>query len=75
MPTQAFRQEHADLPYAMSRFLCQWLDRTGKLWPFYHAWRDAVTGDPNGEKAFERITGQTPRDANAAWLKWVRALF
>ena len=29
--------------YALARSVCAWLDAQGKLWPFYHAWRDGFT--------------------------------
>jgi hypothetical protein len=69
-----FREQGRDLPYAVARYACQWLDAEHHLWPFYQAWRDDVTNDPTGEKAFVRVVGQTPKDANAAWEKWVRGL-
>jgi hypothetical protein len=64
-----------DLNYAMARYLCQWLDASGKLWPFYQAWRDGVASDPAsdpaGEKNFARVVGKTPAEASAPWLKWL----
>jgi hypothetical protein len=67
---------HADeeLHHAMARYACQWLDERGHLWPFYHAWRDAVSGDRSGEKAFARVVGKTPAEANDQWVRWVQAL-
>ncbi len=70
----AFRGPKEKLYYATARYVCQWLDARGMLWPFYRAWRDGVESDPTGEKAFERATGQTPASANAAWTAWVKAL-
>ena len=58
----------------MARYVCQWLDERGKLWPFYRAWRDGFDSDPTGASAFERVTGQTPATANAAWTAWVKAI-
>jgi hypothetical protein len=70
----AFRGPKEKLYYATARYVCQWLDARGLLWPFYRAWRDGLDSDPTGEKAFERVTGQTPARANAAWTAWVKAL-
>jgi hypothetical protein len=33
-----------------------------------------VANDPTGEKAFARVMGEVPRDANEAWIAWVRRL-
>lgn len=74
MNDAAFRDGDESLHYAMARYVCQWLDEQGKLWPFYRAWRDDAADDPTGEKAFARVTGEQPRDANDAWATWVRRL-
>jgi hypothetical protein len=58
--------------YAMARAVAAWLDDQGKLWPFYREWRDGFANDPTGGKSFATVMGMTPREANAAWLKWVR---
>lgn len=63
-----------ELHYALARFVCQWLDERGQLWPFYRAWRDSFAEDPSGEKTFARVTGLTPGRADAVWLEWFRAL-
>ena len=74
MSDEAFRGRLEKLHYATARYLCQWLDTRGWLWPFYHAYRDGFDADPTGEKAFERVTGMTPAVANGEWAKWVRTL-
>lgn len=74
MSDTTFRGDDEDLHYAMARYVCLWLDARNQLWPFYQRWRDDVTNDPTGEKAFAAVTGETPARANAAWVKWVRAL-
>ena len=74
MSDAEFRGPDEDLHYAMARELCQWLDSRGQLWPFYRAWRDSPTHDSTtGESAFLRIVGETPEQADAEWVKWVRA--
>ena len=74
MKDDVFRGDDEDLNYATARYICQWLDEKGKLWDFYHRWRDDVANDPTGEKAFKEVMGMTPADATPAWRKWVLAL-
>jgi hypothetical protein len=74
MPDETFRGDAEDLHYAMARYVCQWLDERGKLWPFYHRWRDNVAVDATGEKAFTEVVGMSPAQAHAVWAKWVLAL-
>ena len=74
MTDETFRDDAEDLHYAMARYVCQWLDERGKLWPFYQKWRDNVATDPTGEKSFEEVVGMTPQEASPAWVKWASAL-
>jgi len=74
MSDDVFRGKREDLNYATARYLCQWLDQRGLLWPFYQRWRDGYASDPTGEKAFVEVVGETPADANVKWVRWVRAL-
>jgi hypothetical protein len=74
MSDEAFRGEDERLNYAMARYVCQWLDAQGTLWPFYQAWRDSVKDDPTGDKAFARVVGKTPAEATDDWVKWVRRI-
>jgi hypothetical protein len=74
MRDDTFRGDHEDLHYAMARYVCQWLDERGKLWPFYQRWRDNVVSDPTGEKSFQAIVGMTPSEAHVAWSRWALAL-
>jgi len=69
-----FRNHDEDLHYATARYLCQWLDQQGKLWPFYQRYRDHQRDDPSGEQAFVATVGKTPADANAEWSSWVKRL-
>jgi hypothetical protein len=62
------------LHYALARYVCQWMDERGKLWPFYTAWRDGFLQDRLGRKTFAQVVGKMPEDANAEWVAWVRAL-
>jgi hypothetical protein len=74
MSNDAFRGANEALHYAMARYSCQWLDEQGRLWDFYHAWRDGLAADPTGEKAFAKVLGRSPSEANADWTRWVMAL-
>lgn len=74
MKDETFRGDGEDLHYALARYVCQWLDERGKLWPFYQRWRDTVATDPTGVKAFTEVVGVSPTEANASWSKWTLAL-
>ncbi len=74
MSDAKFRDDAEDLHYAMARYVCQWLDERGKLWPFYQKWRDNVATDPTGAKSFEEVVGMTPAEASPRWMKWALAL-
>ena len=76
MPDDLFDGEHALAAYSVARFACQWWDSRGqhRLWRFYQAWRDHADADPTGEKTFADVFGRSPREADAAWQKWVRSL-
>jgi len=74
MSDESFRGSNEDLHYAQARYFCQWMDDHGKLWPFYHRWRDNHADDPTGEKSFKETMGIAPADAHDAWAKWVIGL-
>lgn len=74
MNDATFRNATEDLHYATARYLCQWLDERGWLFPFYQRWRDNFAADPTGAQAFEAVTGMTPAKANDPWAAWLRAL-
>src|SRR5207249_2811034 len=73
MNDATFRNASEDLHYALARYVCQWLDEKGWLFPFYQRWRDAE-GDPTGEKSFAAVTGMTPAKAHNAWITWLKSL-
>lgn len=70
----AFRNADEDLHYATARYLCQWLDERGQLWPFYQRFRDGHEADPGGERAFQAVTGKTVAEADEEWGRWVKRL-
>jgi hypothetical protein len=74
MDDATFRNASEDLHYATARYLCQWLDERGWLFPFYQRWRDNAAGDPTGTQAFQAITGLTPAKAHDPWVAWLRTL-
>jgi hypothetical protein len=71
MSNATFRNDDESLHYAMARYTCQWLDETGKLWPFYQRWRDSFASDPDGRKAFVAVVGRSPVDVVDEWVRWV----
>jgi hypothetical protein len=71
MSNATFRNDDESLHYAMARYTCQWLDETGKLWPFYQRWRDSFASDPDGRKAFVSVVGRSPREVVDEWVRWV----
>ncbi len=71
MTDDTFRNVDESMHYALTRYLCQWLDEKNQLWPFYRAYRDDVARDPTGAHAFERITGLTPEAAQKPWRGWL----
>jgi hypothetical protein len=70
----AFRDGAEDLHYAMARYFCQWMDQNGKLWDFYHQYRDNVLVDPTGESAFREVTSTSLQSAQEPWARWVKGL-
>ena len=74
MADDVFRDDDEALHYALARYLCQWLDERGKLWPFYRAFRDDRRADPTGAAAFKRVVGATPEEAEAPFLAWLARL-
>lgn len=74
MRDETFRDDDESLHYALARYFCQWLDERGKLWEFYHAYRDARDEDPTGEKSFVKVVGKTPLEMESAFLGWVTRL-
>lgn len=74
MSDDTFRNDDESLHYSLARYFCQWLDERGKLWDFYHAFRDGRAADPTGEASFKKVTGQTPLEAERAFLGWLSRL-
>jgi hypothetical protein len=76
MPDDLFDGEHALAAYAVARFACQWMDspEQDRLWRFFRTWKEHAAADPRGETSFAEVFGQTPREADDAWQKWVRSL-
>ncbi len=74
MSDATFRDDDESLHYSLARYFCQWLDERGKLWEFYHAYRDARTEDPSGEQSFKKVVGRTPLEMESTFLGWVARL-
>jgi hypothetical protein len=69
-----FQRKDVALPYAMSRFLCQWLDERGQLWAFYAKWRASAAQDPAGVAALSEVLGESLEDATVKWRAWLNGL-
>lgn len=74
MSDDTFRGTKEDLHYAFARYVCQWLDVQGKLWPFYHRYRDTFAKDATGVSAFVAITGKEPEELDAPFRAWLHSL-
>jgi hypothetical protein len=61
------------LRYAMAREALRWMDSLGKLWEFYGTFRENILDDADGTKAFARVFGKSPVEANEQWLTWIRS--
>ena len=61
--------------YAMARYLCYYLQETGKLRDFYQAFRQNVRQDPTGYHTLGKILGSDDMAAfQADWQKYVLEL-
>jgi len=70
---ESFRGPDAYLAYALAREALRWLDSRHTLWAFYRLWRQDILDDATGEKSFASVVGQTPADANDAWVAWLKS--
>jgi len=60
--------------YAVSRYLCQYLQERGKLTACYRAVRADQGHDPTGIAALERCLGQDLAALQRDWVAWARTL-
>lgn len=77
MPDDLFdNEDEGGAAYSVARFACQYWDSAGqdRLWRFYRTWRAHAADDPTGETSFVEVFGQTAREADVAWQKWLRGL-
>ena len=74
MQDATFRGDGESLNYSLARYFCLWMEQNNLLWDFYHQWKDNYESDTTGEKAFTRVVGQSPSDANQAWQRWLVAI-
>jgi hypothetical protein len=71
---EEFRGANEGRNYALARYVCQWLDGKGKLWEFYHAYRDGFADDKKGLAAFSKVMEHTPEELDANFQRWLLAL-
>ena len=71
---EEFRGANEGRNYALARYVCQWMDSQGKLWAFYHAFRDGYADDHKGLVAFHNVMEKPPEQLDAAFERWLLAL-
>jgi hypothetical protein len=69
-----FDGKSGHLFYAVSRYVCYWLQERGLLQRFYRSYRANVGRDPRGLAVLAEVTGQDLATARAAWEPFVLAL-
>ncbi len=70
----AFYTTDEGLNYAVSRYLCQYLQERGKLTACYRATRMEHRQDPTGIHALEKTMGSDLAALERDWLAWVGTL-
>lgn len=75
MPAGEFYRR-STLPYAESRYLCLYLQETGRLVDYYKAFRRAAAEqkDATGAATLETIAGKPLAELEADWVAWVMEL-
>lgn len=69
-----FFTKDTGLNYAVSRYLCQYLQERGRLTACYRAVRAEHSHDITGIRALEKTVGQDLESLERDWLAWVRDL-
>jgi hypothetical protein len=72
--TEQFYGDDRGVNYASARYLCLYLQETGKLEEFYKAFRAAADGDPTGAATLEKVSGKRLEDLDRVWQEWVLRL-
>jgi hypothetical protein len=75
MPSGEFYRRSA-LPYAESRYLCLYLQETGRLVGYYKSFRQASAEqkDATGAATLEAIAGKPLAELETDWVAWVMEL-
>lgn len=61
--------------YAQARYLCLYLQRTGRLVEFYTRFRQSVADDPQGAATLAAVFGPSEwRELDETWRHWVAGL-
>jgi hypothetical protein len=71
---EQFYGDDRGVNYATARYLCLYLQETGKLVEFYKAFRAAVDEDPTGAATLEKTAGRKIEDLDKVWQEWVLRL-
>ena len=72
--TEQFYGDDRGVNYATARYLCLYLQETGRLADFYKAFREASGRDPTGEATLEKVAGKKLEELDPAWRRWVEGL-
>ncbi|MCA9665058.1 MAG: C39 family peptidase [Myxococcales bacterium] len=73
--TNQFYNQDPGTNYSQSRYLMYYLQQSGKLRTFYHAFHKAQRSDPSGYKTLQRVLGGGNMvKFKKAWERWVLTL-
>ncbi len=73
MTPEAFMRD-AEICYAQARYLLLYLDRQGKLKPWYQLTKEMHTQDASGKRALEKVLKQRLFAFQEEWKNWVQDL-
>ena len=75
MTTHEFYNEDPGTNYSQARYLCYYLQETGRLEKYYHAFVRAADKDPTGYKTLQSVLDEEDLPAfQKRWEKWVMTL-
>lgn len=71
---EQFYGDDRGVNYATARYLCFYLQETGKLEEFYKAFRASAGEDPSGAATLEKVSGKKLEELDRVWRDWVLRL-
>ncbi len=72
--SERFYGDERGVNYATARYLCLYLQETGRLADFYKAFKAASDDDPTGAATLEKICGDKLEVIEKTWREWVLRL-